>query len=77
MTCTCGKCATQAEHYRSLRFGAITRDKVTEGRAHPDSGRPYKAVTDELNNTQTYHNTGDTERVDVHLRPETVRQMGN
>lgn len=72
MTCSRGCCATPAEHYRSLRFGAVTRTRVREGRAHPESGKPFKAVTDEASNTQTFHNTGDTERVDVLMRPETV-----
>lgn len=49
-----------------------TKNRVREGREHPDSGKPFKAVTDELGNTQTYHNTGDTERLDAHVRPQTI-----
>jgi hypothetical protein len=49
-----------------------TRSRVKEGREHPDSGKPYKATIDELNNTVTEHNTKD-DRVDVTVRPETVR----
>jgi hypothetical protein len=49
-----------------------TRARVREGRQHPESGKPYKAVTDELGNTTTEHNIkGD--RQDVLIRPETVR----
>jgi hypothetical protein len=57
-------------------IGKRTRPVVREGREHPETGRPYKAVTDELNNTVTEHATRD-DRVDVLVRPETVRQVGN
>lgn len=46
-----------------------TRDRVREGR-RPDGVR-FKAVTDELNNTVTEHNTKE-DRVDVHIRPDPV-----
>jgi hypothetical protein len=50
-----------------------TRRLVAEGRAHPDSGRPYKATTDpDLGATTTEHATRD-DRVDVTLRPKTIR----
>ena len=39
-----------------------------------DEGVRIKEVTDEANNITTFHNTGDTERVDVMIRPETVVQ---
>jgi hypothetical protein len=38
----------------------------------PKDGHHIKATTDELNNTVTEHNTPD-DRVDVLIRPETVR----
>jgi hypothetical protein len=55
-----------------------TRPAVREGRAHPESGRPFKAVTDELGNTVTEHSApgrapGVSDRQDVNVRPETVR----
>ena len=53
-----------------------TRAKVSEGRAHPDSGRPYKAVTDELGHTVTEHGapgTGVSDRQDAHIRPATIQ----
>lgn len=53
-----------------------TRPHVREGREHPETGVPFKAVTDELNNTVTEHATKD-DRVDVLVRPETTRQVGN
>lgn len=48
-----------------------TKDRVEEGKTHPDSGAAYKATTDELGNTVTEHSTSD-DRVDVTIRPETV-----
>lgn len=52
-----------------------TKDKVVEGRQHPDSGLPFKATTDENNNTVTEHSvpgTGVSERQDVEIRPKVV-----
>lgn len=47
-----------------------TRDRVHEGRRA--DGIRVKATTDELGNTTTEHAVkGD--RVDVHIRPETIR----
>jgi hypothetical protein len=52
-------------------IGKRTRPVVTEGREHPETGRPWKAVTTEAG-TVTEHNVkGD--RVDALVRPETVR----
>ena len=48
-----------------------SRDRVVEGRVHPESGRPYKTVTNEAGST-TEHNTKD-DRVDAVARVETVR----
>lgn len=56
-------------------IGKRTKPQVIEGRAHPESGLPYKAVTDERNHTVTEHSvpgTGVSARQDVHLRPTTV-----
>ena len=65
------------EKMRSLLVGRRTgRPTVREGRQHPETGRPFKAVTDEHNNTVTEHATKD-DRVDVLIRPETTRQVGN
>lgn len=53
-----------------------TRSCVTSGREHPDSGKPFKSVTDELGNTVTEHGTPGTavsDRQDAHVHPETVR----
>ncbi len=62
-----------------LTIGVIskrTRDHVVEGRSHPESGQPYKAVTDELGNTVTEHGgrgvTGVSDRQDVQIRPAPV-----
>lgn len=64
-----------------LTIGVIskrTRPVVTEGREHPETGRPFKAVTDELNNTVTEHSAvgrapGISDRQDVEMRPKMVR----
>lgn len=68
------------EKWRSIGFnrGGRTRSTVREGRAHPDSGRPFKATTDEAGNTVTEHSApgaapGVSDRQDVNIRPETVR----
>ncbi len=64
---------------RLLTVGVIsrrTRDRVEEGRSHPESGQPWKAVTDELGNTVTEHGghgaTGVSARQDVQIRPAPV-----
>lgn len=53
-----------------------TRDRVVEGRSHPETGVAFKATTDELGNTITQHNTKD-DRQDVLIRPETVHAFSN
>lgn len=55
-----------------------TRDKITEGKDHPETGRPYKSVTDELSNTVTEHSTqgrapGVSDRQDVNVRPKVIQ----
>jgi hypothetical protein len=53
-----------------------TMSRSTSGREHPDSGLPFKAVTDELNNTVTEHGaagSGLSQRQDVEIRPQPVR----
>lgn len=61
-----------ADKVRSLGFlsGGRTRTRVQEGRAHPETGVPYKTTTTEAGVT-TEHATRD-DRVDVVARPETV-----
>ena len=54
-----------------------TRDRVSEGRAHPETGKPFKATTDELGATVTEHSTtgrtpGVSDRQDVQVRPKAV-----
>lgn len=57
---------------RSLAvLGRRTRDRVVEGRSHPETGVPFKAITDQLGNTTTEHATRD-DRVDVHIRAPRV-----
>lgn len=58
-------------------IGRRTRPTVVEGRAHPESGLPFKAVTDENNSTVTEHGArgaGVSERQDVHIRPKVVEE---
>jgi hypothetical protein len=57
-----------------------TKPRIEEGRQHPDSGRPYKATTDELGNTVTEHSApgpapGVSDRQDVNVRPKVVRMQ--
>lgn len=71
---------TPIDREKMLSVGIIsqrTRDRVTEGREHPDSGRPYKATTDEAGNTVTEHSApgaapGVSDRQDVQVRPKAV-----
>ena len=54
-----------------------TKPRVREGREHPETGRPFKSTTDELNNTVTEHSTagrapGVSDRQDVNVRPKPV-----
>jgi hypothetical protein len=68
---------TWLEKLRSIGHlkGGRTMDRKTSGRAHPDSGLPYQAVTDELGNTVTEHGaagTGLSARQDVEIRPGPV-----
>ncbi len=67
------------ERMRSIGFlgrGRTKSKSVVEGKVHPDSGAAYKATTDDLGHTTTEHNTKD-DRVDVLLRPQTARRIGN
>jgi hypothetical protein len=53
-----------------------TRSRERSGRSHPDSGKPFKAVTDELGATVTEHGTpgsGVSDRQDAHVYPDVVR----
>ena len=55
-----------------------TRSREQSGREHPDSGKPYKAVTDELGNVVTEHSdpgSGVSCRQDVEVRPDTVTKV--
>jgi hypothetical protein len=52
-----------------------TRARVREGRAHPESGEPFKAVKDELGNVVTEHGkpgTGLSDRQDVNVHVQAV-----
>lgn len=60
------------EKMRSLAvISKRSRPTVAEGRSHPETGRPWKAVTDEAG-TVTEHNTKD-DRVDALVTPQTVK----
>lgn len=59
-------------------IGQRTRDKVSEGKAHPDSGRPFKSVTDQNGATVTEHSSagrapGVSDRQDVEIRPTAIK----
>jgi hypothetical protein len=47
-----------------------TKDQVRDFRR--DDGVRCKATTDQLGNTVTLHNTGDTERQDVNIQAPTI-----
>lgn len=52
-----------------------TQNRERSGRAHPDSGKPFKTVTDELGNVVTEHSdpgSGVACRQDVEIRPGAV-----
>jgi hypothetical protein len=76
---------TPIDREKLLSLGIIskrTRDKIHEGRAHPETGKPFKAVTDELGATVTEHSAegrapGVSGRQDVNVRPKAVHlEMG-
>jgi hypothetical protein len=53
-----------------------TRAREVSGREHPESGKPFKAVKDELGNVVTEHGepgSGVSSRQDVHVYPDVVR----
>lgn len=62
-----------ADKVRSIGYlsRGRTRDRViSEGRAHPESGKPFKTVRDEAGNDVTEHGpagAGVSDRQDVHL----------
>ncbi len=56
---------------RSLSVGRIHRDRITEGRAHRETGRPWKRVETEAG-IVTEHNTRD-DRVDAVAKVDTIR----
>lgn len=54
-----------------------TRDRVVEGKEHPETGRRFKAVTNELG-TVTEHSApgaapGVSDRQDVNVTPQAVK----
>lgn len=67
-----------SEKLKSIGFlsRGQTRSRERSGREHPDSGKPFKAVRDELGNTVTEHGTpgsGVSDRQDAHVYPDVVR----
>lgn len=53
-----------------------TRRREKSGREHPESGKPFKAVQDELGNVTTEHGipgSAVSDRQDVSIHPETVQ----
>ena len=66
------------EKMRSVGYLSRGRTRSTQrsGREHPESGKPFKAVTDEAGNVVTEHGepgSAVSDRQDVEIRPETVR----
>lgn len=55
--------------------GGRTGSRAVSGREHPDSGKPFQAVTDEHGNVVTEHSdpgSGVSFRQDVEIRPDLV-----
>jgi hypothetical protein len=71
------------EKLRSIGFlsRGRTRSRSTSGREHPESGLPYKTVTDELGNEVTEHGSspgsGVSGRQDVNIAAEHVTGFGS
>lgn len=62
------------EKMRSLSvLGRRSRPRVDEGRRHPETGVPFKTVTDEAGSV-TEHATKD-DRVDAVARVDTIRAV--
>ena len=51
-------------------IGNRSRDRVVEGKHHPETDRPFKAVTNEAGTTIEH---ADNDRVDAIVRPATLR----
>ena len=72
--------ADRAAYAAKLRsIGYLSRGRTMarsrSGRAHPESGEPFKVTRDELGNDVTEHGkrgAGVSDRQDVSIRPETV-----
>lgn len=67
-----------ADKIRTIGYlrGGRTRSREQSGREHPESGKPYRSVTDELGNTVTEHSdpgSGVSCRQDVEIRPDVVQ----
>lgn len=58
---------------RTLSVGRRTRARVTEGRAHPETGRRWKTTSTEVGSV-TEHATKD-DRVDSVARVKTIRAV--
>jgi hypothetical protein len=58
---------------RSLSVGSRTRPVVTEGREHPQTGRPWKRTETEAGSTVEHATKND--RVDAVARVETIRAL--
>lgn len=58
---------------RSLSVGRIHREKVTEGRSHRETGRPWKRVENEAGIITEHATRGD--RVDAVAKVETIRAV--
>ena len=66
-----------ADKVRSIGYlsKGRTMSRSKSGRAHPESGEPFKVTRDELGNEVTEHGArgaGVSDRQDVNIRPETV-----
>lgn len=56
---------------RSLSVGRIHRDRVREGRQHPETARPWKSVENEAGIVTEHNVKGD--RLDAIAKVDTIR----
>lgn len=58
---------------RTLSVGRIHRDRVREGREHPETGRPWKSTENEAGRVTEHNVKGD--RVDAVAKVDTIRAV--
>ena len=70
-----GHTPIDVDKLRTIRVGRRRETTVSEGREHPETGRPWKTTTTDAGSV-TEHATKD-DRVDAVARVETIRAVRN